>query len=64
MVPWVPLGEWTPLPELMEDVRDLFMVDSSISDIMPLFRFPGLDEGKESVKFALIQSAYTSQHHQ
>lgn len=42
MVPGVPLGAWTPLPELMEDVRDLFMMDSSVSEVIPLFRLPGL----------------------
>lgn len=50
-VPGVPLGAWAPLPELIEDVRDLFMMDSSISEAIPLFRLPGLDEGrkKESI---------------
>lgn len=46
-MPGVPLGAWTPLPELMEEVRDLFMMDSSAMEVIPLFRLPGLEEGKE-----------------
>lgn len=34
----------------MEDVRDLFMVDSSTSEVIPLLRFPGLKE-KEFCSF-------------
>lgn len=49
-VPGVPLGAWAPLPELIEDVRDLFMMDSSISEAIPLFRLPGLDEGRRKKK--------------
>lgn len=45
-MPGVPLGAWTPLPELMEEVRDLFMIDSSASEVIPLFRLPGLEEEK------------------
>jgi len=47
LVPGVPLRAWTPLPELMEDVRDLFMMESSASEVIPLFIFPGLEEGNE-----------------
>lgn len=49
LVPGVPLGEWTPLPELMEEVRDLFMMESSASEVIPLFRVPGLKEGRERI---------------
>lgn len=45
----VPLGAWTPLPELMEEVRDLFMMDSSASDAIPLFRLPGLGTSCDGV---------------
>lgn len=47
LVPGVPLGAWTPLPELMEEVRDLFIMASSATEAIPLFRLPGLEEGKE-----------------
>lgn len=47
--PGVPLGVWTPLPELMEEVRDLFIMASSASEVIPLFRLPGLEEGRESI---------------
>lgn len=33
-----------PLPELMEEVRDLFIVDSSNCEGDPVFRLPGLEE--------------------
>lgn len=41
LVPEVPLGEWITLLELMDEVRDLFMMDSSASEVIPLFRLPG-----------------------
>lgn len=44
VVPGVPLGDWNPVPELIEDVRDLFIMDSSISEVIPLFRLPGLEQ--------------------
>lgn len=44
VVPGVLLATWTPLPELMEDVRDLFMMDSSTNEVIPLLRLPGLTE--------------------
>lgn len=44
VVPGVPLGAWNPVPELIEDVRDLFIMDSSISEVIPLFRLPGLEQ--------------------
>lgn len=46
VLPGVPLGAWAPLAELMEDVRDLFMIDSSNNEVIPLFRLPGLENGK------------------
>lgn len=47
VVPGVPLGAWNPVPELIEDVRDLFMMDSSIREVIPLFRLPGLKQGRK-----------------
>lgn len=47
MVPGVPLGAWNPVPELIDDVRDLFIMDSSISEVIPLFRLPGLGQGRK-----------------
>lgn len=47
VVPGVPLGGWNPVPELIDDVRDLFIMDSSISEVIPLFRLPGLEQGKK-----------------
>lgn len=47
VVPGVPLGEWNPVPELIEDVRDLFIMDSSIREVIPLFRVPGLKQGRK-----------------
>lgn len=49
MLPGVPLGASAPLPELMEDVRDLFMVDSSASAVIPLFRVPGFGTSCDGV---------------
>lgn len=49
LVPGVPLGAWAPLPELMEDVRDLFMIESSAREAIPLFRFPGLGTSCDGV---------------
>lgn len=51
LVPGVPLGAWTPLPELMEEVRDLFMMDSSATEAIPLFRLPGLGTSCDGVPF-------------
>lgn len=48
VVPGVPLGAWNPVPELIEDVRDLFIMESSISEVVPLFRLPGLEQGRKS----------------
>lgn len=48
-MPGVPLGAWTPLAELMEEVRDLFMMDSSAIEVIPLFRFPGLGTSCDGV---------------
>lgn len=48
-MPGVPLGAWTPLPELMDEVRDLFMMDSSATDVIPLFRLPGLGTSCDGV---------------
>lgn len=56
MLPGVPLGAWAPLAELMEDVRDLFMIDSSTNEVIPLFRLPGLENGKRK---AFTQPLYT-----
>lgn len=47
VVPGVPLGAWNPVPELIDDVRDLFIMDSSISEVIPLFRLPGLGQGRK-----------------
>lgn len=47
VVPGVPLGAWNPVPELIEDVRDLFIMESSIREVIPLFRLPGLKRGKK-----------------
>lgn len=57
-MPGVPLGAWTPLPELMEEVRDLFMMDSSASEVIPLFRLPGLEEGRESITTLYFKRCY------
>lgn len=51
MLPGVPLGAWAPLAELMEDVRDLFMIDSSTNEVIPLFRLPGLGTSCDGVPF-------------
>jgi len=48
-VPGVPLGEWTTVPELMEEVRDLFMMCSSAIKVIPLFKVPGLGNRGESI---------------
>ena len=42
--PGVPLGAGAALPELMEDVRDLFTAASS-AEFVPRFRVPGLGNG-------------------
>lgn len=47
VVPGVPLGAWNPVPELIDDVRDLFIMESSVSEVIPLFRLPGLEQGRE-----------------
>ena len=47
VVPGVPLVALNPVPELIEEVRDLFMMDSSISEVIPLFRLPGLRKGRK-----------------
>lgn len=40
--PGTPLGTGAPLIELTEEVRDRFMMDSSMrEEFMPLFRLPG-----------------------
>ena len=45
--PRVPLGAWPQFTELMEDVRDLFMMESSaVAAAIPRFRFPGLGDEK------------------
>lgn len=49
VVPGVPLGAWNPVPELIDDVRDLFIMDSSISEVIPLFRLPGLGTSCDGV---------------
>lgn len=41
-MPELPLEVWTPLPELMDEVRDRFMVVSSATEVIPLFKLPGL----------------------
>lgn len=46
VLPGVPLGAWAPQAELTEDVRDLFMIDSSNNEVIPLFRLPGLENVK------------------
>lgn len=53
LVPGVSLVVWTPLPELMEEVRDLFMKDSSASEVIPLFRLPGLGEERKHINLYL-----------
>lgn len=52
----VPLGAWTTLTELMEEVRDLFMVDSSTSEVIPLFRLPGLGTSCDGVPLGKTDS--------
>lgn len=47
VVPGVPLGAWNPVPELIEEVRDLFIMESSISEVVPLFRVPGLEQQRK-----------------
>ena len=42
--PGVPPGAGAALPELMEDVRDLFTAASS-REVEPRFRGPGLGDG-------------------
>lgn len=59
-MPGVPLGAWTPLAELMEEVRDLFMMDSSAIEVIPLFRFPGLEEEEKAFPPTFRQPHYTS----
>lgn len=49
LVPKVPLGAWAPLPELIEEVRDLFMMDSSATEVIPLLRLPGLGTSCDGV---------------
>lgn len=40
--PRVPLRGWPQLTELMEEVRDLFIMESSTMEFSPLFSVPGL----------------------
>lgn len=40
--PGTPLGTGAPLTELMEEVRERFIMDSSLrEEFIPLFRLPG-----------------------
>ena len=50
--PGVPLGAGAALPELMEDVRDLFTAASS-AEFVPRFRVPGLGNGGWILKGSL-----------
>lgn len=41
--PGTPLGTGAPLTELIEEVRDRFIMNSSLrEEFIPLFRLPGL----------------------
>lgn len=48
-MPELPLEVWTPLPELMDEVRDRFMVVSSATEVIPLFKLPGLGTSWDDV---------------
>lgn len=51
--PGTPKEGTAPLSELMEDVRDLFNVDSSNTEaFMPLFKLPGFGTSCDGAPFA------------
>ena len=49
--PGTPKETGAPLIELMEEVRDRFIVDSSSTDaFIPLFKLPGLESAEEQAQ--------------
>lgn len=49
--PGTPLGTGAPLMELMEEVRERFIMDSSLTEeFIPLFILPGLQRGGDIIR--------------